>query len=354
MQKRSFLLFLFFLLSSALLPADSNFFPEEQKRMGIQNRVLAKVGDSTISVLDVVKKMEVFLNKNYPQYADSVPAKYQYFSSQWRDVLMQMIDHQLILLDAEKMELKITDGEIRETLFEKFGPNVMASLDKLGISYEEAKTMVHSELAVQKMSWFKVHAKALSAVNTQDVKSAYLSYCKKNPAKEEWEYQILSVKAKSEEVAEQIAQKAFELCKQSPSALASISEKLKDSFPPEKDEESFWITVSDPLKAEARNISDTYKQILSKLPLKSVSQPVKLAGKKDEPATYRIFHLQNHVKTPTPSLRSLYERLQSELVQEESEREFRTYISKLRDRYGFDARNLEETIPPGFQPFSLE
>ena len=67
-----------------------------------------------------------------------------------------MIDHELILADAEKLDLKITDSEVRETLHDKFGPNLMGSLDALGLTYEEAKEMIHAELVVQKMTWFKV------------------------------------------------------------------------------------------------------------------------------------------------------------------------------------------------------
>lgn len=352
-NKKNLVAFFLCLLCSVFSKADMNLFPEENKQLIIQNRVLVKIGDSTISVLDVVKKMEVFLNKHYPQYADSLPAKYQYFSTQWKDMLLQMIDHELILLDADKMELKITDSEIRETLFEKFGPNVMTTLDKIGVSYEEAKAMIHSELAVQKMTWFKVHAKALSAVNAQDVKSAYTSYCEKNPPKEEWEYQTLSIRAQNEEIAYQIAQKAFDLCRPSPSIISDIIAELKqpngtiaEESPP------FQITLSDTIKTESKNLSQNYKNILSKLSVQTISEPIKQVNRTDKNSIYRIFYLKNHTTTTTPSLRSLYDKLQNQLVQEESEKEFRVYLSKLRDRYGFNTK-LEEIVPANFQPFSL-
>ncbi len=352
-NKKPLISLFLFLLCSVFTQADPNLFPEANKRLIIQNRILVKVGDTTISVLDVVKKMEVFLNKHYPQYADSLPAKYQYFSTQWREMLFQMIDHELILLDADKMELKITDSEIRETLFEKFGPNVMETLDKIGLSYEEARAMIHSELAVQKMTWFKVHAKALAAVNTQDVRSAYVSYCEKNPPKEEWEYQTLSIRAQNEEVAKQVAQKAFELCKPSPSIISEIVEKLKEpNLNSSEEKPPFQITLSDTVKIEAKNISQAYKSILSKLPVQTISEPIKQINRTDKGIIYRIFYLKNHTTTTTPTLRSLYDKLQNQLIQEESEKGFRVYLAKLRDRYGFDTR-LEETIPASFQPFSL-
>lgn len=342
-------------LASSFTQNDAPMMPQEQHRLIIQNRILAKVHNNTISVLDVVKKMEIFFNKYYPQYADSVQAKHQYFSSQWKDTLLQMIDHELILADAEKMELKVTDSEVRETMSEKFGPNVMATLDTLGINYEEAKTMIHSELAVQRMTWFKVHSKALNSVNTQDIKLAYSNFCKKNPPKEFWEYQVLSIKAASEELADQIIQKVNSLSQGSATDIKKIAEELKSSLPNNPEEApSFTITLSDPVKTEEKNLSTSYKEVLSPLLLNAISAPIKQISKTDKSTVCRVFQLIDHTKTTVPTLRSMHEKLQNQLIQEESDKESRIYIAKLRERYGFDAKSLEETIPTGFQPFSLQ
>ena len=355
MKKQALSLIASFLCLSSLVEA--NLEPPSQsqgQRLVIQNRILAKVNEKTLSVLDVVKKMEVFLNKNYPQYANSPNAKHQYFSSQWREVLLQMIDHELILADAGKLDLKTTDSEVRETIHEKFGPNIMGSLDKLGMSYEEAKEMIHSELVVQKMTWFKIHAKAMNAVNAKDIKSAYASYCEKNPSKEIWEYEVLSVKAKNEELALQVAQKAFELCKHSPSQITSLPETLKSSLSPDLPSSDCTITLSEDLKLDSKSISKAHKDVLFKLAKNSVSEPIKQVSKADQNAVFRIFHLKNKSKTLLPTLRSMYEKIQNQLIQEAAEKESKLYISKLRERYGFDAKTLDETIPPGFQPFSLQ
>ena len=355
MKKYALLLSFSFLVLSPLAHADqSPFSQDKNQQLAIKNRIVAKVNGKTISVLDVVKKMEVFFSRQYPQYANSPPAKFQYFSSQWKDVLLQMIDHELILADAEKLDLKVTDSEVRETLHDRFGPNVMGALDSLGLSYEEAKDMIHSELIVQKMTWFKIHAKAINDVNVQDIKSAYSVYCQKNPPKDLWEYQVLSVKAPSEEIAHQIADKAFELCKQSPSDIANVSEKIKASFEPGAPEQDFTITLSEDIKLDTKSISTAHKDVLLHLAKNSISAPVKQLSRADQNAVFRIFHLKEHTKTVLPTLRSMYDRLQSQLVQEAADKESRIYIAKLRERYGFDAHMLEETIPSDFQPFSLQ
>ena len=103
-------------LQANLSLMDSN---QSSQHLVVNNRILAKVNDKTISVLDVMKKMDVFLTRYYPHLSDSTTARYQYFSSQWKDVLSQMIDNELMLADAEKLELKVTDAEVRETIIER-------------------------------------------------------------------------------------------------------------------------------------------------------------------------------------------------------------------------------------------
>lgn len=350
----SYLLCLSFLLSPLAYANPSALLQDQNKQLVIQNRILAKVNNKTLSVLDVVKKMEVFFSKNYPQYANSPTAKYQYFSSQWKEILLQMIDHELILADAEKLELKTTDSEVRETLHDRFGPNVMGTLDKLGLTYEEAKEMIFAELVVQKMTWFKIHAKALNSVNVQDVKSAYSSYCDKNPSKELWEYQVLSIKAQNEKIAEQVAEKAFELCKHAPSNMVAILDSIKAAFEVSSPEKDFSIALSEDLKADTKSISAAHKDVLFNLTKNSISKPIKQSSRSDQGSVFRIFHLKNHTKTILPTLRSMYDKLQSQLVQDAADKETKTYISKLRERYGFDDRMLEETIPSDFQPFALK
>jgi len=346
---------IFCLLLSAFSFADPSSYPEDaSNHIVIQNRILAKVGDKTLSVLDVVKKMEVVLSRYYPQYANSNEAKQHYFASQWKETLQQMIDHELILEDAGKLELKVTDAEVRETLMERFGPNLMASLDKLGLSYEEAREMIHSELIVQKMTWFKVHAKALNAVNTQDIKKAYTRYCEKNPAKEQWSYKVLSIKAKDEEIAKQLAQKAYDLCHETPSKLSDMPQTLKEVLSPDAEDPSLSISLSEDLTAEDKQLSSIHKQALLSLVTHSISAPIKQISRSGQSAVYRIFFLQNHTKTDVPSLRVLYDKLHDQLVQEAANRESQAYISKLRERYGFDLKTLEESLPSGFQPFSLQ
>ena len=134
---------------------------EDTQELVIYNRILAKVNDKTISVIDVMKKMDLFLQKYYPHLVDSKLARYQFYSAQWRDHLTQMIDQELMLADAAKIELKVADAEVREEIMNRFGPNIMTILDQLGLTYDEARKMIYDEMIMQRMIWFRVNSKAL-------------------------------------------------------------------------------------------------------------------------------------------------------------------------------------------------
>lgn len=185
--------FSFFLAASLLFAAPqwadapSLLPPEGHEELIVYNRILAKINDKTLSVIDVMKKMDLFLQRNYPEMVGSKIARYQFYSAQWRDTLSHMIDQELMLADAEHLELKVTDAEVREEMLDRFGPAIMATLDQLNISYEEARKMIHSEMVVQRMMWYRVQSKALNMVNPQDIKDAYKQFCEENPALEQWE-----------------------------------------------------------------------------------------------------------------------------------------------------------------------
>ena len=182
--------FIRILLCFFALAAISHGIAQENYEIIVNNRILAKVQDQTISVLDVMKKMDVYLNHNLPEVAGSPVARFQFYSSQWRGMLSQMIDNELIIADAEAKKITITDGDLRETIQERFGPNIMATLDKIGLSYEEARKMILAEMIVQRMTWFKINSKAIQSVNPKDIKLAYQKYCLTNAPSDEFEFQI--------------------------------------------------------------------------------------------------------------------------------------------------------------------
>ncbi|MBM3207501.1 MAG: hypothetical protein FJZ57_02700 [Chlamydiae bacterium] len=317
----------------------------------VNNRIVAKVNDKTISVLDIMKKMDVFIARYYPQYSDNVHAKYQYFNTHWKDVLTQIIDSELMLLDAEKLELKVSDSDVREALLERFGPNIMVSLDKLQLSYEEAKKMVHTDLIVERMTWYRIHSKALQSVNPNDIKLAYADYLQKNPPQEEWEYQVVSVRAKNEEIGKDLVNKAHSLIATSKYSLSEVIEQIKANVP---ENSGTSISLSEDFKTNSKTISETHKQVLINLMVDSISAPIRQLSKADQSVVYRLFYLKDHSKILPESFSKISEKLKQELLNESASKESRVYLEKLRSKFGYDMRTILEDIPKDFHPFEIK
>lgn len=343
--------FIFSLLAAQTLVADSPsplLFPQEEgQELIVNNRILAKVHGKTISVIDVMKKMDVFLARAYPEHANSKMARFQFYSTQWKNTLSQMIDNELMLADAEGIELKISDGDVRETLQERFGPNVMANLEKIGISYEEARQMIHSEIAAQRMSWYRIQSKALLSVNPQDIKAAYKEYCQKNPATETCKYQVLSLRAKEEAATKEAIEAAYEKLLNNETDLANLYDALKDS-------PHFTATLSQEYSADEKSLSSSHKEVLKTLASGSYSSPVRQTNRVDQSVVFRIFHLKERTRKELPPFEKMAEQLHEELVDKAITRESAVYLPKLRERFNFDSKSLEASIGPDFQPFSLK
>lgn len=345
-----------FLLGAAALTASPSQVPlglEDSAQLVVHNRVLVKIHQKAISVLDVAKEMELNLSSQFPEYANSPSIKFQFFNARWKETLLHMIDQELILADAEKLELKISDGEIRETLLEKFGPNVMETLSALHLSYDEARDLVYRQMVEQRMFSFKVYEKAFASISSKDIKVAYEEYCKNNPPKELWNYEVVSVRAKDEEVAKQVANQAFALCSLEKEGLQKVQKELVPATE-EGEAPLFSISVSSPMEKEEKELSAAHKSALETMRKGEVSAPLKQASRASDAIVYRIFHLLDHEKQKNPPLKQMRGQLKDQLVNKTIDAGIKAYIGKLREYYGFNSAMLEEILPPDFEPFTLQ
>jgi SurA N-terminal domain len=342
-------LFLFFALPlSFALGETPVFLPQEEPQdIVIYNRIVAKVNGKTISVIDVMKKMDLFLQRYYPEHAQSKFARFQYYSKQWRDTLSQIIDQELMLADAEHLELKITDAEVREEVLGRFGPNIMATLDTLGMTYDEARTQIYNDMVVQRIMWYRVHSKALTNVNPQDIKVAYKTYSLKNPPMEKWRYQVLSIRSLQRDLGEVMAKKAFDLLNNKRVSWDLLPEQLKS------DEDTIAVTLSPELEGDDRGLSGSHKDVLKNLTPGTFSSPIAQVSRADNSVVYRIFFLKEHQRQETPAFEKMAEELKDELMQHAVSKETMQYLTKLRERLGYDEKQMLEVLPSDFQPFAI-
>lgn len=315
----------------------------EEPKIAVQNAILAKVNGTTISMLDVKKKMDLFFHQNYSHLADSTQARFQFYETSWHQMLMEMIDHQLILADATEKEVKLSDGEIREEMEMRFGPNIMLTLDKIGLSYDEAWKMVKEELIVSRMNWWFIHSKALAQVTPQDIRHTYRLYLEENPSYQEWKYRIISMRGEN---AEAIAKKAYSLLTASENSPECLADALKAIDPS--------IQVSSEYTATDRELSKTHQAALAPLSPTQYSQPLLQTSRSDKQPIARIFYLSQKSDHPAPSFEQISTTLRQELLQKAAAQESTSYLAKLHKHYGYDDSYLNAMIPSDFHPFSLE
>ncbi|MDN3507144.1 MAG: SurA N-terminal domain-containing protein [Simkaniaceae bacterium] len=331
-----------------LLPILAFAAPQEPEIL-VNNRILASVNGKNISVFDVMKKMEVFLYQAYPEEAQSAEKRYQFFNQSWRHALNELVKNELILADAEKLQLNIPDAKIRELIHERFGPNVMESLDSLGLTLDEAWQMIYTEIAVQQVSYFRVYKKSQDKIGPQDIKAAYVNYLTTNPPKEEWKYQVLSIRAKTEQLGSVYAQKAHALIRNEPLPFETLAKQLTES---EEFDPNITINVSDDFNVEDKDLSTAHKSVLCSLATGAYSDPVPQVSRQDNSTVHRIFYLKDHKKSAPPSFDSMTEKLLDDLVQKEIDKELPPYLAKLRKQFNYNEQTVN-SLPADFQPFSL-
>jgi hypothetical protein len=326
-------------LQSAPLP------PVEQvQEIVVNNRILTKVNGRNISVLDVMKHMDVFLSRYYPQYRDSKTARDKFYSTQWRQTLQQMVDHELMVADAESREIKVSDGEVREEIQTRYGPNVMGTLDELGISYEEAREMVEQDMIVQRIQWVRVTSKILQKVTSVEIKNAYQKFLQENPAKENWKYQFLTIRGSDADDNQKLALKLSALQEKAQDNLTVAADLFKAEFP----ESTAILTVSQEFDVEDKTLSQANRDVLSQMNNGQWSKPTAQISR-DGTTVMRIFHLKDHIKNKPPAFAAVANDLKQSLLNEYADIESKAYLAKLHQRFNFDEKSLD--IPPRFEPF---
>lgn len=324
-----------------------SFLHANSQKIGVNNRILTTVNGKTLSMLDVVKQMDVYLSQYYPQYLDAEEAKIQFYNVQWKPTLQRMIDQELMMADAESREVKATDAEVREEIQNRYGPNVMGSLDKLGISYEEAKKMVYQDLVVQKIQWLRVTSKVLARVTTEVIKKTFDEYLIKNPPKEMWTYQFLTLRFDEIDTAMSQAEQIKDLQETSSSLLSVAADLFKQKLP-----ETEWthFSLSSELQLEEKELSEAHRDVLAKMTVNDWSKPI-VQQSRDGSQVVRIFHLKTHTKQETPLFETMANGLRQEILNQYAEKEMDVYLARLHQRFNYNNDSLD--IPPQFEPFSF-
>lgn len=355
MNKIPTLLFIFLTLcclpESSTLFADSPLFGgESNQQILVNNRVLAHVNNKPITVLDVMKKMDMLFLKQYPEYTSSPQARFQYYQVNWKHALQELIDKELILADAEENKITISAGDVRQEMENLFGPNIIVNLDKIGLSMDEAFKIIQGDLTLRRMMGIRVNSKALRSITPQQIREAYEDFAKKNIKQDTWHYQVVTIRNNDTAAGEATANLCYEMLTSNKTTLADLNKKAKEKDGLSKSS----ISVSEAIYHTEADISDAIKPALKELTPGKYSKPIAQKSRTDKSTLFRILYLQEKVPGGAVTYSEIENQLQEELFDKAMSKESEAYLKKLHVHHAIPDDYIEDTIPADFQPFVIK
>ncbi len=331
MKKLFLLLFAIPLVAAELQPGvDFSLGPDEH--LIVHNRVLLKVNNRPLSVMDVARKMDLIFYQQFPNLLKSSSLRYQFYQANWQMVLAAMIDDQLILADAKERKIDASDGEVREAMERVFGNDPVLKLNELKVSFDEAYEMLKTDLIVQKLTGGMVHAKAITAVNPKKMKQLYEKKQNEHPPQDRFRYRVLSFRGAG---AKESALEAHALIESGEVAFDRIPERFSQA------------TLSEEYQRTSKEISSAHEKVLAALSAGAVSAPVQ------RKEVCYLFKLDAREREALPAFNEMERELKNQVLEQEIIEYNAKYRNWLRQRYGLSEKHLSQLIPDDLQPFAL-
>lgn len=325
-------------------------FQTSQEKLIINNRPLFKIHGKMISLLDVVKKMDLFIYEHHPEIISSPRLKYQFYMQNWLITLKEMIHIELILADAKAKKVTISNGDIREEMLERFGSSsIIQKIHNLNLSYEEMRNLINQELILKKMKSFKIYSKIMQMVTPDLIQSKYREYCSTNIPSKKWKYRFVSLRGQEEEVIQNCLSKLYILLKE-----AHSIDDIADTFQKKHPElyKKVSIHISPMIDTNEKTISQEHYQIISSMKTDTCSKPCKQISRVDGSTVYRIFHLISEENITPPLFSTVSEELRNTLLNQLVMKETQAYIEALSNRFNVDIQEIQD-LKKDFQPFIL-
>ncbi len=325
---------------------------QEEPKIFINNRILARVNGKPISTFDLIKKMDLAFYRQYPQYTSSIVARSQYYDMSWKYVLEDIIDKELILADAKESKIEVSGGDTRQELEASFGPNIIANLDKAGITFDEAYKIMQEEIIIRRLVSGRVHAKAVRQVTPIKVRRAYEEFIQdpENARLTQWSYRIVTIKDRNLQKTEETAKATYQLLMDGVPLDQLVSQLKERKILGRKGK----VTVSDIIKHNDKEISKDYRDILSHLDTGMFSQPFAHKSRSNNTTVYRILSIEEKIPGGIPPFREMEVSLKDKLLGQAIDQETDHYLKKLRDHYHIRPQDLEAYLPADYQPFILK
>ncbi len=346
---KKILLFLLCVVASCSLFADG--MQEPRRRIGVNNRVLASVNGTVISVVDVKKKMDMILYQNYPQYLEMPEARFEFYSSHWREVLNDLIDRELMIADSEEKGFPISSGDVREELEEIFGPDVMLNLDNAGLTLDEAWAMVKADITIRRMLYYQVRMRITPQITPKDIRKAYDQQVAVIGSQKECLWRCLTLKSTDTNVATAYAEKLRVLLEEENVALDSLEAELEKR---EIQDPQVQLLISQSFRQKQGELSSSLQELLLTMSEGSYSKPQLQSSRSDPNPVVRIYFVEEIRAEEIPSLQEMEAQLREEITQEMTVKKTAVYLDNLRHHFHISKEQIEKELPLNFQPFVLK
>ncbi len=309
------------------------------------NSILARVNGKPITLYDVIKKLDMIFYQQFPQYRDILDAKYQYYTINWKHVLNELIDKELVLADAEEVSFSVPTGEIRQEMENLFGPNIVATLDELGLSYDEAWNILKGDLTIRRMVYLRINPAAQRAMTPQAVRKAYETYAVENRLPERWKYRLISFRDSDNSRAAEGANLAHHLLTEENIPLYNlVAELTKRGVQKET-----VVSVSEQFLQAPKEVSEMNRDLLASLDAGKYSQPVAQKSKATKSTIFRIFYMEEKLPEGAEPLDKVENIIKERIFNEITGKESEAYFNRLHKHFAVQQFVTKED----YQPFVL-
>lgn len=325
---------------------------QEEPKIIINNRILVQINGTAITTYDVMKKMDILFYRQFPEYISSVPARYQFYQINWRSVLDDLINKELVLADAKDHKIEVSAGDIRQEMENAFGPHMIVNLDKVGMSFDEAAKIVEGDLLIRRVIGFRVHAKALKAATPAKVQQAYQAFISdpNNARLTQWNYQVITINDTPKEKALETANLAYRLLIEEGIPLDQLLDELKDRKAIGRKTK---VTISDEISNHEQELSESYKKVLASMNTGMISQPSAQKSRTTKATVYRIFYVKDKKPGGIPTFQEMENKLRDHILNILVDQETDKYLNKLKSHYRVRESDINAGIPANYQPFVL-
>jgi hypothetical protein len=321
---------------------------QQEPKLSIHNRILANIAGKAVSVRDVQKQIELMFMERFPEFRNSAEARFQFYQVNWEAALNAVLDRELMLADARKMQMPVSKTDIKDEMERTFGPKVLVTLANLGMTYSEAEEAMEEEILIRRAQYLRVKIPAQESITPGRLKEAYQDYLAYFDAEATWTYRIASFRNGNSEALEALGQKAYEKLCAGKCSFDGLSEVLARDL---SDQDGPRCSVSSPYQQKESSISDAYLEGLAGIQGMQFSAPISQVNRRDGQTVVRIFQLIGKEEALPETFASIVPQLESRLMTEALAEQGQKYSLRLREE--FEVGEELNQLPKDFQPFSL-